>query len=262
MPKAIKRGAGARFGGVEAFLNLKKVFDDAVRQKQWEKEKLYFGEESAMRRTALKYGLETGQVGVSLATGQGLEGRDLEGRDLGRGVRLTPGDPSRRGEYEYQEISPGVYRYREPLTGKTQIITSSRERVGEELPMGVQGDVQAVLSFLRKRKTPQGRLLRSREEAEDFVREMGVDPNWDRRVKLMLRRYKKISPFGKRAVVPRFSPLRALPWVGTPGPVEIPDIEDLIRKFEAGDVSAQEELNYLIEQGLIEYDPTTNEINF
>lgn len=60
-PKLIKRGAGARMGGISKFLNLKKSFDDAQRMREFEAEKIVAGHKSGMKKmeTAHGYDMDT-----------------------------------------------------------------------------------------------------------------------------------------------------------------------------------------------------------
>lgn len=96
MSKKLKRGFGARLGGIETFLNLKTAFDDWMRKRQWEKEKLVYGETQATRRA------EMGQRG---ATERALIAK---GYELGGRTPTAPGAPSGFAERYPAERYPGI----------------------------------------------------------------------------------------------------------------------------------------------------------
>lgn len=108
MPRTIKRGAGARMGGIETFLNLKKVFDDAMRKRQWEAEKLTYSageaettakiaEKGAMSRTMIGAGYRPTDIGGLLAGGgTDWQKPSLEPKDIGKGFVEIGGKPYKK----------------------------------------------------------------------------------------------------------------------------------------------------------------------
>jgi hypothetical protein len=240
-----KRGVGARFGGIETFLNLKKSYDDAKRQRQWQAERDLFKERGEEKRSIRR---ETGaNVRSLIREGYQIPRQDLANLMAGGGVDTTQwGAPRPKG---------------------------TKPSVGE------RAKIQAFLDILSSRRDPEsGRLIRSREEAESMVRRSGIDPKMDWRIEHMINQYpsgegvrgalrganigarERIA--GMSGFVPMAWPLKAAERLTREADITIPDLEDIIERFEKGDRAATEELQRLIEEGVVEYDPETNEIRY
>ena len=112
MPKTIKRGAGARLGGIEKFLNLKRVFDDAKRGRQWEEEKLLYGERKKDVR-----------LGETLESRERIARMGVAARLAGAGgTQYTAGERKSLNQILETLSTPG-FTYEDPTTGATQANT-------------------------------------------------------------------------------------------------------------------------------------------
>jgi len=132
----IKVKSGSRLQGIAKFLNMKKAFDDAIRQRQWEKEKLLFADksnkESAMigqRGYLARRLLTEGYTSEPTRAEVGSPGWNAKADELmQRGVVMTP----ESGPVETPADIGGYIASGKPINWKPPAVTTSIKDMKDE----------------------------------------------------------------------------------------------------------------------------------
>ena len=190
---------GSRLSGIAGFLNLKKVFDDAVQQNNWKKEQMQTQIQSKER-----------MLDKTLAERRRSSMMSVAARLAGGG--------------------------------------------GDTMTAGESMRINQIIGDLSKRRTGDNKPLKSRQEAEDYIRDMGIDPSWDPRIPQMLNQYGRNSWWDKvRQVGPmnpvKLSPMGRAAGFHTPKRVPVPvarnggmNTSDVFKRIMEGDESALDDL--------------------
>jgi hypothetical protein len=249
-------GAG---GGMASFLNLKQLFQNALMQRQWQLEDEYRKSQEEEKRSLRS---ERGAMARSMI-GAGYTPKGDAATMLAGGGEFTPPD------YTPVDLGGGFTRI------GTRIFSSVGERTGGEKALE---DKQMVGRLLRQGissavdRNGQPIPLLNEKDATNFVLQAGLDPN-DPDLRSLIKSYPKLGRSGMTKMIPGaggryygmgFGGGREAPsWLSArPQAQAGMNVEDIVRRHNAGDASASEELLQLIENGTIQYDENTGEISY